>query len=85
MYEFVRGPLVWIAFIGFFGGLAYQFITMACWPEKTRWSTRSSTSNMAFGPSCTGSAVRRTKHEASSALHGAFLPFHICVMSPPCS
>jgi len=29
MYEFVRGPLVWIAFIGFFGGMAYQFITMA--------------------------------------------------------
>ena len=29
MYDFVHGPLVWIAFIGFFSSLAYQFITMA--------------------------------------------------------
>ena len=36
MYEFVRGPLVWIAFIGFFGGMAYQFITMARLAKKDR-------------------------------------------------
>ena len=29
MYEFVSGPLVWIAFIGFLGGLLYRLITMA--------------------------------------------------------
>ena len=29
MYEFVRGPLVWIAFLGFFGGLAYRLFVMA--------------------------------------------------------
>jgi nitrate reductase gamma subunit len=29
MYEFVTGPLVWIAFIVFIGGLIYQFARMA--------------------------------------------------------
>lgn len=29
MYEFVTGPLVWIAFIGFIGGLAYRFVAIA--------------------------------------------------------
>jgi len=29
MYEFVRGPLVWVAFIGFFAGVAYRIVTMA--------------------------------------------------------
>ncbi len=28
MYDFVSGPLVWIAFIVFVGGLVYQFVTM---------------------------------------------------------
>jgi nitrate reductase gamma subunit len=36
MYEFVRGPLVWIAFIGFFGGLAYRFFVMARLAKKDR-------------------------------------------------
>ena len=36
MYELVRGPLVWIAFIGFFGGLLYQVVTMARLAEKER-------------------------------------------------
>ena len=36
MYEFVRGPLVWIAFIGFFGGMAYRFITMARLAKKDK-------------------------------------------------
>ena len=36
MYEIVRGPLVWIAFIGFFGGMAYQFVTMARLAKKDR-------------------------------------------------
>ena len=36
MYEFVRGPLVWIAFIGFFGGLAYQLTTMARLARKDK-------------------------------------------------
>jgi nitrate reductase gamma subunit len=26
MIDFIRGPLVWIAFVVFFGGLAYQFV-----------------------------------------------------------
>jgi nitrate reductase gamma subunit len=29
MYEFVSGPLVWIAFIGFTAGVAYRIISMA--------------------------------------------------------
>jgi nitrate reductase gamma subunit len=28
MYDFVSGPLVWIAFIVFVGGMIYQFVTM---------------------------------------------------------
>ncbi len=28
MYQFVSGPLVWIAFVVFVGGMAYQFVTM---------------------------------------------------------
>ena len=28
MYEFVSGPLVWVAFLGFFGGGAYKVVTM---------------------------------------------------------
>lgn len=28
MYDFVSGPLVWIAFIVFVGGMLYQFVTM---------------------------------------------------------
>jgi nitrate reductase gamma subunit len=36
MYEFVRGPLVWIAFIGFFGGLTLRFVTMARAAQRER-------------------------------------------------
>jgi len=36
MYEFVRGPLVWIGFIGFFGGLLYRIVTMARLAAKER-------------------------------------------------
>ena len=36
MYEFVRGPLVWIAFIGFFAGMAYRFVTMAQLAKRDR-------------------------------------------------
>lgn len=36
MYEFVSGPLVWIAFIGFFGGLLYRFATMYRLADRER-------------------------------------------------
>jgi nitrate reductase gamma subunit len=36
MYQFVSGPLVWIAFIGFFGGLLYRFVAMAQLAKKER-------------------------------------------------
>ena len=36
MYEIVSGPLVWIAFIGFFGGLLYQLITKYQLAKKER-------------------------------------------------
>jgi nitrate reductase gamma subunit len=36
MYELVRGPLVWIAFIGFFGGVLYRVITMARLARKDK-------------------------------------------------
>lgn len=36
MYQFISGPLVWIAFIGLFGGLGYRLITMARLARKER-------------------------------------------------
>lgn len=36
MYEFITGPLVWIAFIGFFGGLLYRLVVMAKLAKKER-------------------------------------------------
>jgi nitrate reductase gamma subunit len=36
MYEFISGPLVWIAFIGLFGGLAYRLVTMARLAHRER-------------------------------------------------
>lgn len=36
MYNFVSGPLVWIAFILFLGGLAYQFVTMLRLAKKDK-------------------------------------------------
>ena len=39
MYNFVSGPLVWIAFIVFVGGLVYQFVTMLRLAKKDKVST----------------------------------------------
>jgi len=36
MYELVRGPLVWIAFVGFFAGCLYRIITMARLAKKDK-------------------------------------------------
>jgi nitrate reductase gamma subunit len=36
MYELVRGPLVWIAFIGFFAGVLYRIVAMARLAKKDR-------------------------------------------------
>ncbi len=36
MYNFVSGPLVWIAFILFFGGLIYQFVRMVTKAKKDK-------------------------------------------------
>jgi nitrate reductase gamma subunit len=36
MYNFVSGPLVWIAFAVFFGGLAYQIVTMLKLAKKDK-------------------------------------------------
>ncbi|GAB4352471.1 MAG: hypothetical protein Kow0099_36680 [Candidatus Abyssubacteria bacterium] len=36
MYEFVSGPLVWAAFLVFFGGILYQLIWMASTARKDR-------------------------------------------------
>ena len=45
MYEFVRGPLVWIALIGFVGGSLYRVISMLLLASKEKtvfptWSAR---------------------------------------------
>jgi nitrate reductase gamma subunit len=36
MVDVVTGPLVWIAFLGFFGGLIYRFVTIARLAERER-------------------------------------------------
>lgn len=36
MYQFVSGPLVWIAFIVFVGGMVYQFVTMLRSAQKDK-------------------------------------------------
>jgi nitrate reductase gamma subunit len=36
MYEFVSGPLVWIAFLGFFGGVVYKVVAMARLAHKDK-------------------------------------------------
>jgi nitrate reductase gamma subunit len=36
MYDFVRGPLVWIAAIGFIGGSLYKIVSMALLAKKER-------------------------------------------------
>jgi len=36
MYDFVSGPLVWIAFIGFFSGVIYRIVTMARLARKDK-------------------------------------------------
>jgi nitrate reductase gamma subunit len=36
MYELVRGPLVWIAFVGFFASLVYRVATMFLLAKKER-------------------------------------------------
>jgi len=36
MYELVRGPLVWVAFIGFFAGVAIRLVRMARLAKKER-------------------------------------------------
>ena len=36
MYEFVSGPLVWLAFILFIGGLVYRFVRMLSLAKKDK-------------------------------------------------
>lgn len=36
MFDFISGPLVWIAFIGFFGGLGYRLVGMARLARRER-------------------------------------------------
>jgi nitrate reductase gamma subunit len=36
MFEIVRGPLVWIAFLGFFGGCLFRIVTMARLAKKDK-------------------------------------------------
>ena len=36
MYNFVSGPLVWIAFVVFVGGMTYQFVTMLKLAKKDK-------------------------------------------------
>jgi nitrate reductase gamma subunit len=84
MYDFVRGPLVWIAFIGFFGGLIYQFVATALLAKKDR--VVYATYDARYG-------VRSLAHwlvpfaGRSTRMHPVYtivsFAFHICVIVTP--
>jgi len=84
MYEFVRGPLVWIAFIGFFGGLLYRFIMMAKLAKKDKVVYATFDAKYGLRSLLHGvipfSVVNTRKRPTYTLLSYAF---HICVVVTP--
>ena len=84
MYEFVRGPLVWIAFIIFFCGCAYRIVSMIQGAKKEKVILP--TMDAKFG-------IRSIAHwvvpfaNRSTRLHPTFtivsFAFHICLLLTP--
>jgi nitrate reductase gamma subunit len=84
MYEFVRGPLVWVAFLGFFGGIIYKLVTMhrLALQEKSVYPTM----NLRFG-------LRSLIHwivpfgSRNMRMHPFFtlisFAFHLCLLLTP--
>ena len=84
MYEFVRGPLVWIALIVFFGGSAYRLFRLFAAAKKERVVLP--TMNARFG-------LRSLAHwvvpfgSRSMRMHPVFtaisFAFHLCLLLTP--
>jgi len=84
MYEFIQGPLVWIAFLGFFGGMAYQFVTMARLARKDKVVYK--TLDLKYGLRSIlhwvipFAGVNMRKNPLYTVLSFAF---HVCVLATP--
>jgi nitrate reductase gamma subunit len=84
MFELIRGPLLWIGFIGLFGGLIYRFVTMARLAKRERvvlptFSVRYGLRSLAHWLVPFGGANMR-RHPAYTLLSWAF---HIGVVVTP--
>ena len=84
MYEFARGPLVWIAFIAFFGGIAYRLVTTYLLAKKEKVVLP--VMNAKYG----GRSIRRWLIPfvpRNTRLHPVFtvvsFSFHICLLISP--
>jgi nitrate reductase gamma subunit len=84
MYQFVQGPLVWIAFIGFVGGVIYRVIAMARLARKDKVVYR--TFNARYG---TRSVLHWVIPFASTNMRMRPLysmlsyAFHVCLLATP--
>jgi nitrate reductase gamma subunit len=84
MYEFVRGPLVWIAFIGLFGGVLYRVVTMARLAVKERtviptWDAKYGLRSLVHWVVPFGGANMRRRPLYTLVSYA----FHICALATP--
>ena len=84
MYQFVSGPLVWIAFIGFFGGVLFRVVAMARLARKDRVVYR--TFDLKYGVRSLMHWVipfASTNMRARPLYSGLSYLFHLCVVLTP--
>ncbi len=83
MYEFVSGPLVWIAFIIFFAGMIYQLATMLSMAKKDKvysyMSAKYSLRSLAHWTTPFGARNMRKRYETTIVTFA----FHICLILTP--
>ncbi len=84
MYDFVSGPLVWIAFIVFFGGLIYQLVSMLRLAKKDKviypyMSLKHSLQSLAHWLVPFASKNMRMRYETTIVTFA----FHICLILVP--
>jgi nitrate reductase gamma subunit len=84
MYDFVSGPLVWIAFIVFVGGMIYQFVTMLKLAKKDKvvypyMSLKYGLRSLAHWVAPFASKNMRMRYETTIVTFA----FHICLILVP--
>lgn len=84
MYNFVSGPLVWIAAIVFIGGMVYQFVTMLKSAKKDKvvypyWSWKYGLRSLLHWIVPFGSKNMRIRYEVTIVTFA----FHICLVLLP--